>query len=219
MTRIDFWVSRWPLVIVAALAMLSAPGCVGMAAQLMYVMGLDKIKPEYELEGKRVAVVCLANSSSYSSGGEARSLARMVAVILQKEVKDIEIVPYSEIEDWRDNNNWDEIDYRAIGRGVKADVLIAIDVSSLKFHDGQTLYKGRADVKVTAYDMTKGGQVAFTKDMPDFQFPREGSRPVQDMSELKFQTLYLTILSKHIARNFHSYDKVPDFGSDAQGLD
>jgi hypothetical protein len=219
MARIDFWVSRWPLVMVVALTIMAAPGCVGMAAQLMYMAGLDKIKPECDLSEKRVAVVCVSSRSSYGSGNEAEALSRLISAILQKEVKDIEIVPYREIADWKDNNNWDETNYRDIGRGVKADMLIAIDISSLSYHDGQTLYKGKADIKVTAYDMTKGGKVEFSRDLPDFQFPQQGGRPVTDMAETKFQKLFLTILAKHIARSFHSYDKEMDFGGDAQGLD
>jgi hypothetical protein len=219
MSRIDFWVSRWPVVIVAALTMLSAPGCVGMAAQLMYMMGMHQVKPECELKDKRVAVVCLANRLSYGTGSESRVIAQYVSAKLRKEVKDIELVPTSEIENWRDNNDWDEIDYRAIGRGVKADMLIAIDVKSLSFHEGQTLYKGKADVKVTAYDMTKGGAVEFSKDMPDFQFPQHGGRPVTDMSEAKFQAMFLMILAEEIARPFHSYDPEVVFGNEARGLD
>jgi hypothetical protein len=182
-------------------------------------MGLNQVKPECDLEEKRVAVVCLTNHSSYGSGSESKVISQSVSTILRKEVKKIELVPQSEIANWRDNNDWDEIDYRAVGRGVKADIVIAIDVKSLSFHEGQTLYKGKADVKVTAYDMTKGGDIAFSRDMSDFQYPQHGGRPVTDMSETKFQGMFLMILSEHIARNFHSWDPQVPIGEDARGLE
>ena len=220
MSRIDFWVSRWPVVIAAAMLMLGVPGCVGLAAQIMYVIHGDKVEAEYEgLEEKRVAVVCVANRSAYGSGGEADALARMVAVLLQKEIKDIEIVSHTEINNWKDTADWDEIDYRAVGRGVKAQRLIAIDVKSLSYYDGQTLYKGSADLTVTVYDMEKGGTIAWSKDMPDFQFPQHGGRPVTDMVESKFQKDFLSILAKDIGRCFYPYDRIEKVGLDAQLLD
>jgi hypothetical protein len=220
MSRIDFCVSRWPLVIVAAILMLSTSGCVGIAAQLMYMAGAGDMQAEFdELEGKRVAVICVSNRSSYGSGAEAEALARLVSAILRKEVKKIEMVSHTEVANWKDTADWDEIDYRAVGRGVKADMLIAIDVQSMSYFEGQTLYKGRANYSVTVYDMTKGGKVAWSKDNPDFQFPVQGGRPVTDMVEAKFQKDFLTMLSIEIARSFHSYDKITDVGKDAAFLD
>lgn len=220
MSHVDFWVARWPVVIATCLLMLSVPGCVGLAAQIMYVIKGNKIEAEFdELKGKRVAVVCVANRSAYGSGGEAEALSRMVSVVLGREVKDIEMVSHTEINNWKDNTDWDEIDYRAVGRGVKADMLIAIDVRSLSYYDGATLYKGRADLTVTVYDMTKGGKIAWSKDMPDFQFPQHGGRPVTDMVETKFQKDFLALLAKDIARCFYAYDKIEKVGLDATLLD
>src|SRR4051812_30281577 len=114
MSRIDFCVSRWPLVIVSAILMLSTSGCVGIAAQLMYMAGAGDMQAEFdELEGKRVAVICVSNRSSYGSGAESEALARLVSAILRKEVKKIEMVSHTEIANWKDTADWDEIDYRA----------------------------------------------------------------------------------------------------------
>ena len=60
MSRIDFCVSRWPLLIASALIVMCTSGCVGIAAQLMYMAGMGDIPAEFDgLEGKRVAVVGL----------------------------------------------------------------------------------------------------------------------------------------------------------------
>jgi hypothetical protein len=216
MSRLEFCVSRWPLMIVAALMVLSTSGCVGIAAQLMYLAGAGLVKPDFEgLKGKRVAVVCVSNRSAYGSGKEADALARMVAAILRREVKDIELVSQTEIANWKDSNDWDEMDFRTIGRGVKAEMLVAINVSKLDYYEGHTLYKGRADLSVTVYDMSGGGKIAWSKSMPDFQFPQHGGRPVTDMVEANFQKQFLDVLARDIARNFHSYDRVVMMAQDA----
>lgn len=220
MSRLDYYISRWPLMMAACMVMLCTSGCVGIAAQLMYMAGMGDIPAEFEgLEEKRVAVVCVSNRSAYGSGAEAEALARMVSAILRKEVKKIDVVSHIEIDNWKDNFDWDEIDYRVVGRGVKADMVVAIDVKKLSYYEGQTLYKGCADFSVTVYDMSKGGEVAFSRDIPDFQFPQQGGRPVTDMVEAKFQKVFLTMLAQDIARSFHSYDKIENVGSDARLLD
>jgi hypothetical protein len=220
MSRIDFCVSRWPLLIASALIVMCTSGCVGIAAQLMYMAGMGDIPAEFEgLEGKRVAVVCVSNRSAYGSGQEAEALARMVSVILRREVKKIDVVSHTEINNWKDISDWDEVDYRAVGRGVKADMVVAIDLKSMSYYEGQTLYKGRANFSVTVYDMKDSAKVVWSKDTPDFQFPVQGGRPVTDMVEAKFQKSFLTIMSQDIARSFHSYDKVIDVSRDAAFVD
>lgn len=216
MARLDYWVSRWPVVVVAAMMVLSSSGCVGLTAQLLYMINGLKIPAEYEgLEDKRVAVICVSKVSAYGNGTEAESIARLTAAMIAKEVKNVEVVRYSEIKDWIDNNDWDTIDYRAIGKGVNAEMLVAIDLSNISYNDGQTLYKGRASAGVKVFDMTKGGKVAWSRSLPDFQHPQQGGRPTTEMSESAFKQEFLKVFARDIARSFYAYDKVEALASDA----
>lgn len=220
MARLDYWISRWPVVVVTAMIVLSSSGCVGLAAQIMYLWKGNKQPAETHcLENQRVAVVCVSKASAYGNGTESEALARMVGALLGKEVKDIEMVRYTEVKDWIDNNDWDYIDYKAIGKGVKADMLVAIDLSNISYHEGQTLYRGHADYSITVYNMTKGGKVEWSDQQPDFNYPREGGRPSTEMSEPKFKQMFLRILADDIARNFYDYEKILDVASDARLLE
>jgi hypothetical protein len=221
MSRLEFWASRWPLVMVAALLVLSSSGCVGLAAQLMYVIGgPPKVKAEYAgLKGKRVAVVCVSNASAYGTGSEAKTIATLVGAILQREVKKIEVIPQSEISNWQDANDWNLADYREVGKGVDADMVVAIDLSSISDYEGQTLYKGRASFKLRVYDMAEAGDVVFSRDGSDFQYPVHGGRPASDMQEPAFKKLFISMLAQDIARTFYDYAMVEKFGADAQGLE
>lgn len=219
MSRLEFWLSRGSLFMVAAMIILASSGCVGLTAQILYMIKGNKIEAEcpIELDGKRVAVVCVTKSA-YGNGPEGTALARMVAAQLRREVDDIEVVSHQKVADWIDNNDWDYVDYRAIGRGVEAELLIAIDLSSLAYYDGQTLYKGRADYGITLYDMKKGGKVVWSKKVPDYSWPAHGGRPVTDMVEAKFKQEFLGMLSRDISRCFYDYDKVEALANDAQLL-
>lgn len=218
MSRVDYWVSRWPVVVVAALIVLSSSGCVGLAAQILYMFQGLQFPAKFEgLQKKRVAVVCVSKATSYGNGTEAESVARLVSAMLAREVKGIEVVRYTEIKDWIDNNDWDYIDYRAIGKGVSAEMLVAIDLKAISYNDGQTLYKGRANYDITVYDMNER-KIAWSDSFPDVQHPQQGGRPTTEMSEGAFKSEFLKILSRDIARNFYAYDKVEALASDTTVL-
>jgi len=198
--------------LLAAVA-LGLGGC-GLLQHVAYVAGGSMIPPQFKgLEDSRVAVVCVSDATSYGSGTESERLARGVAKILQEKVPDIEIVSWSEIADWIDRKGWDEIDYREVGRGVKADRVVAVDLSGFRLHEGASLFKGRADVTITVFDMTAGGKEVFQKELVDFGFPTNGPYHAAEISESRFSKLFLTVLAREIAKNFHEYDIVEDFGS------
>ncbi|HEX5104545.1 MAG TPA: hypothetical protein VFV87_12075 [Pirellulaceae bacterium] len=170
------------------------------------------------LEGKRVAVVCLDGNSLHGPGSEADTIARAVTTTLGAKVADIRIVRQSEIADWIDSQNEDLSDYRDVGRGVKADMVVGIDLISFNLHEGQTLLKGRAKVGVKVFDMTKGGQVVYESPPKEITWPESGARHVTE-NEDNFRNVFIyTILADKIARDFYAYEAISDVAIDAQSL-
>src|SRR5687768_164947 len=162
-------------------------GCVGFLAQLGYWTGGNLVPAEFDgLEGERVAVVCVSSNAAYGVGVEAELLSRGVDSILKENVEKIDIVGQDEIADWVDKNDWDEIDYREVGQGVKADKVVAIGISDFRLYEGQTLYRGRANVKVTVFDMKDGGKEVFRRQLPEVRFPNAGVYHSSETSETAF---------------------------------
>ena len=64
----------------------------------------------------------------------------------------------AEVADWLDSHGDDLTDYRDVGRGVKADMVVGIDLLSFNLHEGQTLLKGRAKVGVKVYAHDEEGR-------------------------------------------------------------
>ena len=198
----------------ATFTLTTATGC-GFMSQLMYWKNGDVVPAEYAgLQGKRVAVICVSDATSYGTGNESLMLAREVSGILRQHVKEIDLVRADEVADWIDKNGWDEIDYREVGRGVKADRVVAIDLEGLRLYESSALYKGRADVSVTVYDMANGGQEVFHKKLPEQSFPASGPHPVGDTSESQFRRAFLQILGQNVSRYFHEYDLMEQFSRD-----
>ena len=110
------------ILVLAALLSPTLAGCAGFLGNLGYWAGATVVPAAYPgLEDQRVAVICVTDGSSYGAGTEGRMLARFVSEMLEDQVLEIDIVPAAEIADWIDKNDWDSVDYREVGRGVKAD--------------------------------------------------------------------------------------------------
>ena len=185
----------------------SAAGCQMFLSTVGMMSGGDLADAAYGgLAGQRVAIVCLSDSSSYGDGTEARQLASRVGVLLTESVPDIKVVSSSEVEDWVDRRGWDRIDYRQVGLGVKADRVVAIDLQGFHLRQDPTLYKGRASVTLTVYDMQDSANYAFRRRMPDLRYPTTGVVHSSDVTEAKFRRQFIKVLSEQVARHFYKYD-------------
>lgn len=203
----------WCAVLLAALLLVPSTGC-SIAGAVMYFIKGNKTEARCTaLEGKRVAVVCVSGAGT-GPISEGETLANRVGLLLKQNVKKIDLVSSKEVSDWRDQNNWDQIDYKSIGRGVKADMVLAIDLETFSIHDDQTLLRGRAKIKSAVYDMTNKGQLVFSDGPKEFIFPEHGAQHIVE-NELNFKRIYLDRLAKDIATKFYAYDKIDDFAQEA----
>jgi hypothetical protein len=200
--------------LILCLALPLASGC-GLASKMVYFFQGQQIPAKYAgLKDKKVAVVCITSSNSGGPGTEADVLARSVSKILTKEVPGIDVVPQDKVIDWMDKNNWNQIDYKQVGRGVKADTVVAIELGAFTIHEGQTLLRGRAGIGVKVFDMTQKGKLVYDTPAREISFPKNGASQVTQ-SELEFRRLFVWSLAQEIARDFHSYDAVEDLARDS----
>ncbi len=199
-----------------ALAALLLGGCIATTAQLLHVIHGLKVKAEYPgLKNSRVAIVCVSDASSYGPNKLTSTVSQALASILAREVKNIEIVPHAEIEHWKDSNGWNEIDFVEIGKGLEADKVVAIEIGSYSIHEGTTMYKGRATVKTTVYDIEQDGSIEFSQGPAEYQFPKSHGRPSLSTSEQQFEAVYLGKLVENISRSFYDSERVDAVAEDA----
>lgn len=189
-------------------------GCISLAANLIHAVQGNNRPAEYSgLEGHRVAVVCTTDGRF---GGEACDsiLTNNLQVALNTKVKNIELVRSSEIEQWL-NVHRRSTDYVDIGKGVEADLLLAVEVSNLNLMNGPTLYQGQSDVAIKVYEIPSG-MILYQKDIPEFTFPATGGgTPVTDTSENKFRSYYLQVLKTEIGGLFYEVDATESVAIDA----
>lgn len=192
--------------LVACLLLVTQAGCINLVANLVHAVGADRIPAEYKgLKDTKLAVVTVTDSSQYSDDISARILSRRVGNILTEKVDKVRLVREDEIEQWRDTNGWDAIDFLSIGQGVEAEKVLGIELNQLQLREGATLYRGRADVRISVLDV-KTGEVLYTRDMEDYTFPNVAGQYTSETTESRFRKLYLSMLAKQICRSFHPYD-------------
>lgn len=201
--------------LVSAVLLASSAGCVGLLANLMHAANGNFAPAAYTgLEGKRVAVICLANSEAFGPTEASMDLSNQVADLIETNIDEIKLVPSQEIANWIDRNDWDHLDYAEVGRGVNADMVVAIDLDSFSLHDGKTLYKGRADLKVVVYDMNQNAKKVFSAVPPQIQFPTNSGYHTTDISEGEFSRQFVKMVARRVARNFYPYDVAEDYAQD-----
>ncbi len=199
-----------------AAATLLQSGCVlPFAANLMHAVGADMVPPEYsDLKEQTVAVITSTDGSQYSQDVVAREMNRMVGAIIAEEVKELTLIRQDQIDQWRDVHGWDTSDFRMIGRGVKADKVILIEVADLTLQEGATLFRGRCDALVKVIDVASG-ETEYSKRLDEYTYPKMAGQDITETTETRFRKLYLSMLSKEIARSFHPYDLTDRIAADS----
>src|SRR5271157_3481967 len=209
---------RWR-VVVWSLALLSIVviGCKsGLESVTLLWNGYD-IAPEWDgLKGKKVAVVCKPlTSQEFSNSGAARALAEGICERLKAHIKDIHIIESQKVAELVDEKGMD--DYLEIGKALKAEKVIGIDIESFSVLDGQTLFRGRSTVNIQVYDVAEK-HVEWRKSPPQFEYPRNGPTPMADFTEMEFRNRFVGILAEHLARYFYPHDRHDDYGDDALSI-
>lgn len=198
-----------------AAVLVPTTGCVGLVANLLNVAQGNLVPAKFKgLEEHRVAVVCVSNSESFGPTTASVALARDVGKMLQQNVRKIQLIDPQTVADWIDKHGWDYLDYVALGKGVNAEMLVAIDLDSFSLHEGRTLYRGRADVSITVYDLTQAGKEVFATVAPEIQYPMNSGYQTTEISETAFRRQFLSIIASQIAHNFYAYDVKEDYARD-----
>jgi hypothetical protein len=206
------------LAMALAVAVLPALGCREVMTTALYLWKGTDVDPDFAgLKGKKVAVVCRPLVSlQYRNANVARDLAQQITVLLQKQVPKIQTIDQRKVVKWTDENTWEE--YPEVGKALKADVVVGVDLEGFTIFQGQTLYQGKANASVRVYDCKNGGKVIFEKNMPQCVYPPNSSVPTSERQEADFRREFEAVLADQIARHFYAHDQFADMAQDAAAL-
>jgi hypothetical protein len=200
-----------------ALGMTLASGCTLLATAMYIIEGTNTKAGFDELRGKRVAVICRpVTALHFRDSSASRDLARQVGLLLQENVSKIVLIDQRDVFEWADENTWDE--YVEIGKAVDADVVVGLDLEEFSLYQGQTLYQGRANVKIMVYDVALGERPVFERHLPQALYPPNAAIPAGEKPEPQFRRQFVNHLAQLIARYFYDHDATVDFANDSTAL-
>lgn len=216
MFRPSFRPEMW-LLMLLMVAAIPAVGCQSVMFTVAYLWNGTDEPPEFEgLKDKKVAVVCRpVPSLQYSNANAGRDLAANVNELLKLKVPKIKTVDQRKICKWADENRWEE--YKEVGRAVKAEVIVGIELESFSLYQAQTLYQGKADARIEVYDCKTGKQL-LEKTIHSV-YPPNTAVYTSDMTEPEFRKKYLLVLADQIGRYFYAHDAHAELGLDSTVLD
>ncbi len=196
----------------------STSGCVNALATVMYVIKGNNIAAEFNgLKGKKIIVVCRASHDlGFSNASAARDLTREISKLLKANIRKIQIVPPKDVENWADENSWE--DPREVGKALGAEMVLCVDLEHFSLYKGQTLYQGSADYTIEVLDLENDGEAVFKKSPPRSLFPPNSAVMTSDKREPEFRQEYVAVLADEISRHFYSHDAYAHFATDSTAL-
>jgi hypothetical protein len=209
------------LAIVLALAgsALAVGGCQSALVTALWLAKGTSLPAEYDgLREKKVVVVCRPLADlTYRDTCVAEDLAHQLAILLQRNVPKIEVIDQRKVEQWTDENTWDE--YTDIGDALEADMVVGVDLRDFTIYQGQTLFQGKANVTLSVYDCADGHRSVFERELPQAVYPPNAQIPTSDRLETEFRREFVHVLADQIGRHFYAHDPHDDYALDAKAMD
>jgi hypothetical protein len=200
-----------------AIACLASTGCIHtMLATGIYLwQGGNVVPAECDaLEKQRVVVLCRPPAShEFSNAGAARAIGARVSAMLEQNVKGIEVVSHKEVDNWVDEQDWEN--FKDLGRAVKATRIVYIELDDFGLHLDKTLYQGTADVNISVFDMENRDKLLWDRRLGQVQFPRNSGIPAADKPVQAFERQFVEVVSTQIAEHFYKHNPNADFALDA----
>jgi hypothetical protein len=205
-------------VLIASAAIAVIGGCQAAVTTAMYLIKGTDVDPEYPgLKGKKVAVVCRPITElNYANSGVGRDLVRDMSKLLRDHVPKIKVVDAQKVNKWCDENTWEE--YAEVGKALKADVVVGVELEKFSIYQAQTLYQGKANAMVRVFDCKDGGKVVFEKILPQTIYPPNAYIQTSDVQESEFRREFVHVLADQIARHFYGHDPYADLGQDNSAI-
>jgi hypothetical protein len=209
-------VARLAAVALVVATTFTVTGCAPLLTTGIYLwQGGNVVPAECDaLEDQRVVVVCQPPASQeYRHANASQALAVQVSELLVDNVDDIDVVNPSEVDNWADETEGNN--FKELARAVNADMVLHIELDDFNLYEGKTLYRGKADVTITVYDMNEKGKKVWSEHLGEILYPLHSGIPAQDKSVQQFEREFVTIVGTRIGEFFYQHDPNSGFALDA----
>ena len=189
------------------------------------MMGYDtRMPPQFEFpeDAKRIVVITYTDLETQMEMGRLdREINELVSRRLFEGFGDDEdkpeIILARKVAEWQDRHpDWEDYDPAEIGRQLKADYVIYLELSELSlFEDGasKSLYHGQVEVAISVI-RCEDGELAFAKDVLAIEIPRGRPIPASEMPFRKFRRYFVSEIARRISWYFLPHDRTEEYDRD-----
>ena len=203
----------WALLLCLTLG--STTGCSSLIKTLVVLLHDPRVKPEYDITKKRVALITTVDGLS-TRDASALVMSNNFKGFIKHELKGkkVILVDQEEVDRAFEDQPMDQKNYAQIGSQTDADCVIVINIKDLKLKQSKTLYQGSCECSVRVYESDQGRESVFQEDINDLIYP-SGGKPITECTEAQFRGHYLGLLARRASRLFYKYDPSEDHALDA----
>lgn len=172
----------------------------------------QNIKAEFDgLAGKTVAVVVYTDrSTQYEFPDLNLTLSSAIAGRLEKNVKDIKLIPPARVVRYQDENiYWGEMDKAELGRALGADYVLFVPMEEFgtRLPNSSYLYQGRATCEPSVYDVTKPPRDSRVRqfDKIKVQYPEHEPAGMVNENDRQVRLKTEALFADKLARKFYDH--------------
>jgi len=192
------------VILCLSLLMLGVTGCSAVSTIAYFINPNDTPASYKGLADKKSVVVCRAESLEYSDPLIGRELAGVIGRKMEQNDKKLSIIDDQKLADWTDRNDWS--DYRQVGKALKSDMVVGVDIERFTIRQGPTLLQGQADVRISVYDIKDGGKKVWEYRPATIKYPPNAPIPASERQEADFRRQFIDIVAENVAHNFYAYN-------------
>ncbi|MCE2799119.1 MAG: hypothetical protein LW724_06145 [Planctomycetaceae bacterium] len=210
-----YWVMACLWLMMLGLTLGSTTGCTNLLRTLVVLLHDPRIKPEYDLTKKRVALITTVDGVA-KGDASALVMANNFKGFIKHELKNKKVVfvDQEDVDRAFEDQPLDRKNYAEIGNQTDADCVVVIHIKDLKLKQNKTLYQGSCECSVSVYEPKEGKDSVFQEDINNLLHP-SGGKPVTECTEAAFRGHYLSLLARRASRFFYKYDPSEDHALDA----
>ena len=233
------------LTLAIALTIGVSAGCRNLATLAVYLIRGTEVTAEYPgLKEQRTVVVCRPVAAmAFRDAGVSTELAHRLNSMLIERVKKIDAVDAQKVNAWLDERYDSDYAFDEVGKAFDADRVLGVELMEFSLLKGQTLYQGRATVRLVVYEripekddkqqadeqqddqqQDKAAEkdikyrIAFERDLPTIVWPPNIGVPAGERSKADFRRQFVRVVADHIGRHFYSHDPYNDYAQDAAAM-
>lgn len=208
-----FYASMWLMLV--GLTLGTTTGCTNLLRTLVVLLHDPRVKPEYELNKKKVALITTIDGQA-TGDASALVMSNNFKGFIKHELKGKKVVfiDQEDVDRAFADQPLDQKNYAQIGSQTQADCVVVVNVKDLKLKQNKTLYQGSCECSVSVYEPDEGKSSVFHEEINQLVHPT-GGKPVTECTEATFRGHYLSLLARRASRLFYKYDPSEDHAIDA----